>query len=221
MSDSGNTAGPIACWERNQKHLLMHAALSLLVGVTFGSIPFGHIAGRIRGIDIRRHGSGNIGFTNVQRTIGWACAVPVLVLDVAKGLVPTAVAHGFGLLPAMVGIGAILGHVFCPWLGFNGGKGVATAIGVAAFLCPRSLIAALGAFVLVLAITGYISASSLTLAVVLPLLTAMFYRGNLALLLFAVVVALVIIVRHTANIRRLAAGTESRLGLWLKLFKRA
>ena len=74
---------------------------------------------------------------------------------------------------------------------------------------------------MVLAVTGFISASSLTLAVVLPLLTALFYRGNLVLLLFAVGVALVIIVRHTANIRRLAAGTESRLGLWLKLFHRA
>jgi acyl phosphate:glycerol-3-phosphate acyltransferase len=220
MSDSGNTAGPIACWERNQKHLLMHAALSLLVGVTFGSIPFGHIAGRIRGIDIRRHGSGNIGFTNVQRTIGWAWAVPVLLLDVAKGLLPTALAHGLGLIPPLVGFGAVLGHVFCPWLRFNGGKGVATTIGVTAFLCPRSLFVSLGVFVLVLAITGFISASSLTLAVVLPPLTAFFYKGNLGLLLLAIGVALVIIVRHTANIRRLAAGTESRLGLWLKLFRR-
>jgi len=199
--------------------MMLAVALSLIVGTAFGSIPFGYIAGRLNRIDIRKRGSGNIGFTNVQRTIGWAWAVPVLLLDIAKGLVPTAVAHDVGLLPAIVGIGAILGHVFCPWLRFNGGKGVATTIGVAAFLCPRSLFAALGVFVLVLAITGFISASSLTLAVVLPLLTALFYRSNLVLLLFAVSVALVIIVRHTANIRRLAAGTESRLGLWLKLFK--
>ena len=199
--------------------MMLAVALSLIVGTAFGSIPFGYIAGRLNRIDIRKRGSGNIGFTNVQRTIGWAWAVPVLLLDIAKGLVPTAVAHDVGLLPAIVGIGAILGHVFCPWLRFNGGKGVATTIGVAAFLCPRSLFAALGVFVLVLAITGFISASSLTLAVVLPLLTALFYRSNLDLLLFAVSVALVIIVRHTANIRRLAAGTESRLGLWLKLFK--
>ena len=197
------------------------AAQSLLVGAAFGSIPFGYVVGRLNGIDIRRRGSGNIGFTNVQRTIGWAWAVPVLLLDVAKGLAPTLVAHGFGLVPALVGIGAILGHVFCPWLRSNGGKGVATTIGVAAFLCPRSLFAGLGVFALVLAVTGFISASSLTLAAVLPLLTALFYRGDVALLLFAIVVALVIFIRHAANIRRLAARTEPRLGLWLKLFKKA
>ncbi len=193
---------------------------SLLVGAAFGSIPFGFLAGRLKHIDIRRHGSGNIGFTNVQRTIGWAWAAPVLLLDVAKGLVPTALAPGVGLIPPLVGIGAILGHVFCPWLRFNGGKGVATTIGVAAFLCPRSLFASLGVFVLVLALTGFVSASSLTMAVALPLLTALFYKGDIALLLFVLGVAFVIIVRHVANIRRLAAGTESRLGLWLRLFRK-
>ena len=106
--------------------MMLPGIWSLLAGAAFGSVPFGHIAGRLNGIDIRRHGSGNIGFTNVQRTIGWAWAVPVLLLDVTKGLVPTAIARSFGLVPPLVGIGAILGHVFCPWLGFKGGKGVAT-----------------------------------------------------------------------------------------------
>jgi glycerol-3-phosphate acyltransferase PlsY len=193
---------------------------SLLAGAAFGSVPFGYIAGRLKRIDIRRHGSGNIGFTNVQRTIGWAWAVPVLLLDVAKGLVPTAIAGGFGLVPPLVGIGAVLGHVFCPWLGFNGGKGVATTIGVAAFLCPRSLLAGLGVYLVVLATTGFISVSSLALAVALPVLTTLFYRGSLLLQAFAFGVALIIICRHVSNIRRLAARTEPRLGLWLKLFKK-
>ena len=201
--------------------MMLAVALSLIVGAAFGSIPFGYVAGRLNRIDIRKRGSGNIGFTNVQRTIGWAWAVPVLLLDVAKGLVPTAVAHDVGLLPALVGFGAILGHVFCPWLRFNGGKGVATTIGVAALLCPRSLFAGLGVFVLVLAVTGFISASSLALAVALPLLTALFYRGSTALLAFSAGVAIVIFVRHWANIKRLAAGTEPHLGLWLRLFRRA
>ncbi len=199
---------------------MLAVVFSLLAGAVFGSIPFGYIAGRLNRMDIRRRGSGNIGFTNVQRTIGWAWAVPVLLLDVAKGLVPTAFAHDVGLLPPLVGIGAILGHVFCPWLGFNGGKGVATTIGVAAFLCPRSLFAGLGVFVLVLAVTGFISASSLTLAVTLPPLTVLFYKGNVALVLFATAVALVIIVRHVANIKRLAARTEPHLGLWLRLLRK-
>jgi glycerol-3-phosphate acyltransferase PlsY len=199
--------------------MMLAGAWSLLAGIAFGSIPFGYLAGRLRRIDIRRHGSGNIGFTNVQRTIGWAWAVPVLLLDVTKGLAPTALARGFGLVPALVGIGAILGHVFCPWLGFNGGKGVATTIGVAAFLCPRSLLAGLGVYLVVLAATGFMSASSLALAVALPILTAVFYRNSVPLLVFAAGVAVVIIVRHVSNIRRLAAGTEPRLELWLRLFR--
>ena len=193
---------------------------SALVGFACGSIPFGFVAGRLRGLDIRRHGSGNIGFTNVQRTIGWPWAIPVLLLDIVKGLIPTALAGSLGLLPPLVGIGAVLGHVFCPWLGFNGGKGVATALGVAAFVCPRSFFAAFGAFLLVLAVTGFISASSLTMAVILPLVTAVLYRNNPGLLTFAVGITLVIAIRHAANIRRLTAGTEPRLGLWLKLFRK-
>jgi glycerol-3-phosphate acyltransferase PlsY len=200
--------------------MMLPGVWSFIAGAAFGSVPFGYIAGRLKRIDIRRHGSGNIGFTNVQRTIGWAWAVPVLLLDVAKGLVPTAIARGFGLVPPLVGIGAILGHVFCPWLGFNGGKGVATTIGVAAFLCPRSLLVGLGIYLVVLAATGFISVSSLALAVALPILTAVFYRDSVFLLVFAAGVAVIIIVRHGSNIRRLAAGTEPRLGLWLKLFRK-
>jgi glycerol-3-phosphate acyltransferase PlsY len=194
--------------------------LSFLAGVVFGSVPFGYIAGRIRRIDIRRHGSGNIGFTNVQRTLGWTLAIPVLLLDIAKGLVPTALAEGTGFTPAVAGLGAILGHVFCPWLGFKGGKGVATTIGVAAILCHRSLLAGLGIYLVVLLATGFISLSSLSFAVALPALTPLVYRHNTPLLAFALGVAAVIVIRHWPNMRRLAAGTEPRLGLWLKLFRR-
>ena len=200
--------------------MILACAASLLVGAAFGSVPFGYIAGRLNRIDIRKRGSGNIGFTNVQRTIGWAWAVPVLLLDIAKGLVPTAIAHGVGLVPPLVGIGAILGHVFCPWLEFKGGKGVATTVGVAVFLCPRSLLAGLGVYLVVLAATGFVSVSSLSLAVALPMLTAMFYRNSALLLVFAAGVGLIIICRHISNMRRLAAGTEPRLGLWLKLFRK-
>ena len=196
------------------------ALVSLLAGAAFGSIPFGYIAGRLNGIDIRRQGSGNIGSTNVQRTIGWRWAVPVLLLDIAKGLVPTAFARPLGLMPALVGLGAILGHVFCPWLGFKGGKGVATTVGVAAFLCPRGLLAGLGVYLAVLAATGFVSLSSLFFACALPVLTAVIYRHNAPLLAFTLGVAVVIVVRHWANVRRLAAGTEPRLGLWLRIFKR-
>ena len=196
------------------------ALLSLLAGAASGSIPFGYIAGRLKGIDIRRQGSGNIGSTNVQRTIGWAWAVPVLLLDITKGLLPATFAQSLGLTPALVGLGAILGHVFCPWLGFRGGKGVATTVGVSAFLCPKGLLAGLGIYLAVLVVTGFVSLSSLFFACALPILTALIYRHNAPLLAFTLGVAVVIMVRHWANIRRLAAGTEPRLGLWLKLFRK-
>lgn len=192
----------------------------MVAGFVCGSIPFGYIAGRLKHIDIRAHGSGNIGFTNVQRTIGWSWAIPVLVLDVAKGMIPAALAARIGLIPAMVGLGAVLGHVFTPWLGFKGGKGVATTVGVAALLCPRSLLVGLGLYLLVLLATGFISVSAIALAVTLPPLTFAFYGRNLPLLLFTAGLAVVIIVRHHSNMIRLARRTEPRLSLWLRLFKR-
>ncbi len=193
---------------------------SLVLGFLCGSVPFGYLAGRIKGIDIRTHGSGNIGFNNVLRVAGPVLAIPVLILDVAKGLLPTAFATSLGLTPALVGLGAILGHVFTPWLGFKGGKGVATTIGVSAFLCIRSLAAGLGVYTIVLFVSGFISLSSVVFGVVLPVFTAVFYPGDISLLVFATVVGLLIVLRHRANIKRLLRGTEPRLGLWLRLFRK-
>jgi glycerol-3-phosphate acyltransferase PlsY len=187
-------------------------ALSFLLGALPGSIPFGFLAGRIAGTDIRRQGSGNIGFTK------WA--VPVLVLDIAKGVLPVVVAPGFGLVPAAAGLGAILGHVFTPWLRFRGGKGVATTLGVAALLCPRSFWPDLGLYLLLLLATGFISVSSLGFAAALPLLTAGLYVGHLPLLAFTLGVSVVIIIRHWSNIQRLVRRTEPRLGLWTRLFRK-
>ena len=200
--------------------LAVSIPLSLAFGYICGSVPFGYLAGRINRLDIRRHGSGNIGFTNVLRVINAGWAIPVLLLDVGKGLLPAAIAAPLGLIPALAGTGAILGHVFTPWLGFKGGKGVATTIGVAALLCLRSLLPGLGIYALVLLTTGFISVSSLAFGVALIPLTALIYRGDPALLAFTAVVGVLIVIRHRANISRLVAGTEPRLGLWLRLFRR-
>ncbi|MEO0022858.1 MAG: glycerol-3-phosphate 1-O-acyltransferase PlsY [candidate division WOR-3 bacterium] len=194
--------------------------ISLFAGFAFGSIPSGYLAGRLKGIDIRKHGSGNIGFTNVQRVLGLGWAVPVLVLDLAKGIIPVLLAERFGLLPAMVGLGAICGHIFCPWLGFNGGKGVATTIGVTAVLCPRAFLPAIAVFLLVLLVSGFVSLSSISFAISLPFLTLLFYRFDRTLLIFTLLTGMLIIIRHIPNIRRLTAGTEPKFGLWLKLFRR-
>ncbi len=194
--------------------------ISAAFGFACGSIPFGYLAGLANGIDIRKRGSGNIGFTNVLRimNIGWA--IPVLVLDVAKGMIPTAFAAELNLLPVLTGVGAILGHVFTPWLGFQGGKGVATTIGVAAMLCVRSLLAGLGLYTLVLLTTGFVSLSSMVFGIFLAPLTLLFYGADLSLLAFAVVVGILILMRHRSNLGRLLKRTEPRLGFWVKLFRK-
>lgn len=199
---------------------LGNGLFSLLFGFLPGSIPFGFLAGKLAGIDIRKKGSGNIGFTNVQRTLGIGWAIPVLILDIAKGLLPTMFAHNIGLTPVLVGLGAIAGHIFTPWLGFNGGKGVATTIGVAAFLCPRSLFIALVVYLLILIIFGYVSLASLSFALLFPVVTGLCYRSNLPLLLFALGTGLIIFIRHIPNIRRLINKTEPQFGLWRKLFRK-
>lgn len=200
--------------------LTLAVPLSAALGFACGSIPFGYLAGMAKGIDIRKRGSGNIGFTNVLRvmSIGWA--TPVLVLDLAKGMLPTAFAAELGLLPALTGVGAVLGHVFTPWLGFKGGKGVATTIGVAALLCARSLLAGLGLYAVVLLATGFVSLSSMVFGIFLAPLTLLFYGTDLSLLAFTVVVSILILVRHRANLVRLLDRTEPRLGLWVRLFRR-
>ncbi|MEO0077544.1 MAG: glycerol-3-phosphate 1-O-acyltransferase PlsY [candidate division WOR-3 bacterium] len=195
-------------------------ALSLLLGFVCGSIPFGYFAGRLKATDIRRRGSGNIGFTNVLRTLGWAWALPVLILDVAKGLLPAMFAGRIGLVPPLVGLAAVTGHVFTPWLRFSGGKGVATAIGVTAFLCPRALLAGLAVYLITFLGFGFVSLASLSFSLVLPLLVLLLYPGQLPLFLFSLSITFIIIFRHRANIERLSKGAEPRLGLWLKLFQR-
>ncbi len=199
---------------------VVQTILSLALGFACGSIPFGYLAGRTRGIDIRQHGSGNIGFTNVYRTLGPTWAAPVLVMDVAKGMVPTAMATGLGLVPALVGLGSILGHVFTPWLRFRGGKGVATTIGVTAFLCFHSLAAGLGLYALALLATGFISVASILFGLALAPMTILFYPGDPTRLAYAAVVGLLILVRHATNIKRLVQGNEPRFKPWLKLFRR-
>jgi len=198
----------------------LSAGLGLLFGFACGSIPFGYFAGRLKATDIRTRGSGNIGFTNVLRTFGWTWAVPVLVLDAAKGLLPVMLAARLNLVPALVGLGAVLGHIFTPWLGFKGGKGVATTLGVTAFLCPRALLAGLVVYLVALLGSGFISLASLAFALLLPFLVLLLYPNQLPLFLFSLGLCLIIIFRHRGNIERLSKGAEPRLGLWLRLFRR-
>jgi glycerol-3-phosphate acyltransferase PlsY len=184
-----------------------------------GSIPNAWVAGKLKGIDLRRHGSGNLGATNVYRTLGATAAVVVLLADVAKGLVPTLLfARWFpgpadGWWPAALGTAAIIGHVR-PFFGLfkGGGKGVATASGVFAALSPAACAIAFAIFVLTVAATRFVSLGSMIGGVALVTASALLYGPRSHLTLLSALVAAFVLYTHRSNIGRLRRGEESRLG---------
>jgi len=196
----------------------------LLAAFLLGSLPFGlWITRLVRGVDVREHGSGNIGATNVRRVAGTGWGIVALALDVAKGWVAVALLPGaLGLAGAGAGgrwpvagaVAATAGHVFSPWLGFRGGKGVATFIGAAGALCPPAAGIAIAAFVLALAAWRYVSLGSMIMVMVYPLAVLAVLRTPLRTpaAIAGAVLAILIAWRHRANWKRLARGEESKLG---------
>jgi len=203
--------------------------ISALLGYLLGSIPFGLLVAQARGIDIRKHGSGNIGATNVLRTLGKKWGVLVFVLDAIKGLAAVLLAErffGIDLSPPGVfhlsaaqtgivaGIACILGHNFPVWLRFKGGKGVATSAGVILGLVPLAVLAALLIWVAVFYGTRYVSLASIAAAFAIPVAVGIQLRMNGkpfdSLFWFSIVVAAMAVWRHRPNIQRLLAGTENR-----------
>ncbi len=198
----------------------MHPAIGLVIAYVLGSIPAALIAGRVtKGIDLREHGSGNLGATNALRTLGAPVAAVVLAFDFLKGAVPVRVLPA--LLPSAqpewwaiaYGVAAIVGHVRPVFLlGRGGGKGVATAGGVIAALAPVPFVIALAVFVAVVAASRYVSLGSILGALVLPLVTFLRYPATSPLLVLATFMAVFVVWTHRANIGRLRRGEESRLG---------
>ena len=189
--------------------------LSLLAAYALGSVPFSYLVARLCGIeDVRKVGSGNVGATNVMRSAGTLPGLLALVLDSGKGAVAVALAQRFdgsGLLPALAAAGVVVGHVYPVWLGFRGGKGVATGAGAFAPIAPLASLAAALTFGVVLALTRYVSVGSIL------------GTAALSILLFAldapppvarvgVLLALLIVFKHKDNIERLLKGNERRLG---------
>jgi glycerol-3-phosphate acyltransferase PlsY len=180
-----------------------------------GSVPFAWLLARRWGAaDLRRVGSGNIGAANVLRASGVRAGVLVAVLDIAKGALSVMLAARFGdnaAAPAAAGLAAIVGHVYPVWLRFRGGKGVATACGVFSMLTPLAVPPALGIFVVTVWITKYISLGSVLASIALPPIA--YALGSPAPAVAAAFAASIIIVfRHRANVLRLRAGTERRIG---------
>lgn len=190
-------------------------------GYLLGSLPTGYLVGRARGVDVRTVGSGNIGATNVMRVLGKTAGLFVLAVDALKGLVavaglgralPASVGSGAAasdLVAVTAGVAAILGHNYPCWLGFKGGKGIATSAGVLLALMPAALGWCFGVWAVVFALSRYVSLASISAAAALPLATWWTGYGPLLSGLSLALGALAI-VKHRANIRRLLDGTEPR-----------
>ncbi len=187
--------------------------VTILCAYLVGSIPTGLLLAKaFGGVDIRTTGSGNIGATNVYRTLGRKVGIMTLVGDCLKGLVPVLVAKKLGFPDAWVaavGLAAFLGHVYTVFLGFKGGKGVATALGVFLGLSPLAVLAALAVFALVLLKWRYVSLGSIVAAAAMPVCVAVLDTRILVVAVTSVI-SCIVIQKHRENIRRLQAGTESK-----------
>jgi glycerol-3-phosphate acyltransferase PlsY len=208
--------------------VVIKVVLALLVGYLLGSANTSLIVGKFYGVDVRKHGSGNAGMTNTLRTLGKLPALLVIIGDLLKGILACVVGYyifksglnaaepdglkehiALGVLAG--GTGAVLGHNWPLYFGFKGGKGVLTTFAVILMAAPIQGLILLGIFLVVVALTRYVSLGSITAAAVFPFLTA-FMGKEPEYIVFAVFVALLVILRHGSNITRLIKGTENKLG---------
>lgn len=206
----------------------MNILASLILAYLLGSIPSAYYAGKwFRGIDLRKHGSGNLGFTNAWRTLGFKISIPVLIFDIGKGAAAIGATRwlcpGNEIVAVAAGLAAILGHNWTVFLGFQGGgKGVAVSAGVFLALAPVPFVITLVVFLLVLGSTRYMSLASISGAVTLVaaggILRALQSPAAppLEVFVFSVAAAVLLVARHTSNIKRLWNGTENRLSFKAK-----
>jgi glycerol-3-phosphate acyltransferase PlsY len=210
---------------------LLFLAISAVLAYLIGSIPVAYIFGRVlKGIDIREHGSGNMGATNAFRVLGKGPGVIVLILDIIKGIIPvTLLANAFGLGDALslviISLAAVAGHNWTVFLGFKGGKGMATSLGVLIGLGMQlpGLRIVLGlatlTWLVIFLSSGYVSLASISAVVVLPVLMVVF-NAPFPMIVMAIVLCIFIVFRHSSNIKRLARGQENRVLLFKNFHKK-
>jgi glycerol-3-phosphate acyltransferase PlsY len=193
-------------------------AIATLVTFMIGGIPFGLLAGFTKGVDLRHEGSGNIGATNAYRVLGKGHGIAVFILDFLKGFLPVCLAGYLlseGSLPpdlvlVVIGLAAVLGHNFSPFLGFKGGKGMATTAGILLAWFPIALAICLGVWLLTFLISRYVSLASILASVALPVATLLTVPDQMAFIVAAFLLGAMGIWKHRSNIRRLKEGTEHR-----------
>ncbi|WP_314394572.1 glycerol-3-phosphate 1-O-acyltransferase PlsY [Leptotrichia shahii] len=203
----------------------MITILLMAFSYILGSVPNALWIGKMfKGIDVREHGSKNTGSTNAARVLGVKLGILTLILDISKGLVPTLLAVLLkvdffenltkisNLDYVLVGICAILGHVFSIFMNFKGGKAVATTLGVFLVLVPKAILFAAIVFFVVFAIFRYVSLSSIFAAISLPIFTYFLYQ-QIVYIILGILIAILIVVKHKSNIERLKNGTESKFSL--------
>lgn len=190
----------------------MSEALAIALAYLLGSIPSGYLAGRLRGIDIREVGSKNVGATNVFRSLGKTIGVAVMLADIGKGIGAVAIAAALtdDPWPLVAAGAAIVGHVLPVWLGFRGGKGVAVTAGVAIGLMPVAAAVMIPFWILIVAVTRYVSVASIAAAVVFTPV-AWLFGASWPTVVFAGLVSAAVLWRHRGNLARLRRGTELRL----------
>ena len=195
--------------------VILTSLLLLAIGYLLGSMPNGYLAGRwLKGIDLRQCGSGSTGATNVLRNVGKGPALVVFLLDVGKGALTVLLTKSFGLndwVQVLAGLAALAGHIWPMWLGWKGGKAVATGLGIFLGLAWPVGLACFGFFMAVISISRIVSLSSVIAAIGLPVL--MVISGNSsAYVVVSLVASVLVLWRHRSNIERLIAGTEPRIG---------
>ena len=187
--------------------------LLLIASFFVGSIPFGYLIARAKGVDILKAGSGNIGATNVNRVLGKQLGAIVFLLDILKAAIPVTIAkklfHNDQFLGSLCGISAVLGHCFSPFLKFKGGKGVSTIFGTILAVSPFVALSAFGVGLISLAITRWVSLSSLV-GVFSAIVFAYFFHDQFAIIPLYVIAFLLTVYRHRANLRRIHEGTEPK-----------
>lgn len=193
---------------------ILHFLLGFVLGHVCGSVPSGlWLVQAFHGIDIRNYGSKNIGTTNVFRTVGPKTAVLVLIADAFKGILAVGIMSYFfhnPLLDVVTALGALLGHNYSIFLGFKGGKGVATALGLLIFMMPKVAVASFGIWLVCVLLTRFVSLGSIMAAIFTP--PSAWYLGYpSAYVIFSVVAAFFVVLRHKENIHRLLTGTESKI----------
>lgn len=200
---------------------MLNIVLGTITAYLIGSFPTSYLIGKLKGVDIRRRGSGNVGATNVLRVMGKLPALISLVVDIAKGVVAVTIVAalfytsempiGSSIFRALLGLTAVVGHNWSIFLKFKGGKGVATSCGVFMVLLPREMAVAAIVFLLAVLLTKYVSVGSLLLALTVPGYAALMGE-SIELVVLAITICIILSYRHKINIKRLLSGAENKIG---------